>query len=82
MRETETLVFAKTKHLLCGFQMVAEIFRNKKVASVCMFLAHIGVFLSALDPGQSLVLQENRNDQSMDFTWRIGDFHAEKGKYT
>ena len=56
--------------------------RNKKAVPVCTYLAYIGVFLTPLHTGQSLELQENRNDQSMEFTWRFGDFHAEQGKYS
>lgn len=48
--------------------------RGKKVVSVCVFL----VCLSAL---ASAVSQENKNNQSMELTWTIGDFHAEKGEY-
>lgn len=81
VKEIEIFVFAKTKHLLCGFEMVVDL-RNKKAVPVCTFLARIGVFISTLHIGQSLEVQENRNNQSMEFTWRFGDFNAEQGKYS
>lgn len=53
-------------------------FRINKIVLVCVLLVQIGVCLSALDSA----LHENQNhDQSMDLTWRIGDFRAEQGKY-
>ena len=55
--------------------------RNKKAVPVS-FLAHIGVFLTTLHTGQTLELQENRNDQSMELTWRFGDFQANQGRYS
>ena len=56
---------------------------NKKAVPVCLFLPHIGEFLTTLHIGQSLEQQENRHDQPMEFTWRFGDFHAERqGEYS
>ncbi|KAL9987715.1 hypothetical protein ACROYT_G002065 [Oculina patagonica] len=49
--------------------------RIKKISLVCVLLAQIGVCFSALDSA----LHENKNDQSMELTWRIGDFQAEQG---
>ena len=43
------------------------------------FLLILAFFSTALHIGLSLVLQENTNDQSMEFTWRFGDFHTEQG---